>query len=323
MISQDSAPDHSGDEAIRARALRAIVANRVPGLHFPSHFLRIEWPEVAGDTARLTLADGPHCCDADGTVNISALGILADHALATPARVHAAPGARLATIHMHLQFTGTPVAGNLRAESRLLGRGEGAALRQSLSAATVYANGKPVCHARGEYVLLAPPPGVVLGPMPWERDGPPPAGPIGADDLDPHERAILKACDAALTKASPEAAFIQRLWGGIPHRTAQGARNRVAIGPHIGNRVGHVQGGILLGLAATSACSTAPPAMMLSNVSAWYIGPGRGTALKVRSRLVHAGRTMAVVRTEIKTADNEGVFLAVSHHIAGKRDEAL
>ena len=311
---------HSGDEAIRAHVLRAIAANRTPGLHFPGHFLGVEWREVAGGKARTALATGPHCRDADGAINIVALGIFTDNVLAAPSRTGAAPGARLATIHMQVQFTGAPVTGNLTAESRLLGRSEGAALQRSLSAATIFANGKPVCHGSGEFALLDPPPGVVLGPLPWERTDTPPAVPIGTADLEPHERTILKACDKALAKASPEAAFIQHFWGGIPHRTAQGASNRVAIGPHIGNRVGHVQGGILLGLAATSACAAAPAEMMLSNVSAWYISPGRGNALKVRSRLVHAGRTIAVVRTEIKTAGNERVIEVVSHHVARKRD---
>ena len=136
----------------------------------------------------------------------------------------------------------------------------------------------------------------------------------------PQERAILRACDAALAKASPQASFIQHLWGGVPRRTAHGASNRVAIGPHIGNRVGHVQGGALLGLAATTARAAAPAAMMLSNVSAWYISPGRGAALSIRSRVVHAGRTIAVVRTEIKTPAGERVLEALSHHVARKRD---
>ena len=59
--------------------------------------------------------------------------------------------------------------------------------------------------------------------------------------------------------------------------------------------------------------------MLLSNASAWYIGPGRGRALSVKSRVVHAGRTIAVVRTEIKTAAGERVLEVVSHHVARKR----
>ena len=313
-----SDPAQSNDQAILARVLRAIAGNRTAGLHFPGHFLDIEWREVGGGTARLSLADGPHCRDANGGVNIVALGIFVDNALAAPARFGAPPGARLGTIHLQLQFTGASATGDISAESRLLGRTEGAALQQSLSSATFLANGKSICHASDEFMLLDAPPGVTLAPLPWERKEPPRILPVDAGELELHERAILEACDAALANASPQASFIQHFWGGVPRRTAQGASNRVVIGPHIGNRVGHVQGGILFGIAATNACAAAPEAMMLSNASVWYISPGRGAALGVRSRVVHAGRTIVVVRTEIKTDAGDRVVEAVSHHVARK-----
>jgi acyl-coenzyme A thioesterase PaaI-like protein len=320
MIPKRSASIHVNDQTIRARVLQAIARNRIPGLHFAGYFLDIEWQEIAGDTARFAIPEGPHCRDANGAVNIAVLGILADNALAAPTRSGASPGARLGTIHLQLQFTGAPVTGDLSAESRLLGRSEGAALQKSLSSATFYANGKIICHGSGEFVVLDAPPGVTLAPRPWERAESPRIAPVDAGNLEPHELKILKACDVALAKASSQAAFIQHFWGGAPRRNAQGASNRVAIGPHIGNRIGHVQGGILFGLAATNACAAAPSAMMLSNASAWYISPGRGAALVIRSRVVHAGRTTAVVCTEIKTVGGERVLEAITHHVARKHD---
>ncbi|MCX5820936.1 MAG: PaaI family thioesterase [Deltaproteobacteria bacterium] len=109
--------------------------------------------------------------------------------------------------------------------------------------------------------------------------------------------------------------FLDIKWIDVTGGTA---RATLEDGPHIGNRVGHVQGGILLGLAATTACAAAPAAMMLSNVSAWYISPGRGDKLRIRSRILHTGRTTVVVRTEIKAAGGERVLEAVSHHVARK-----
>ncbi len=311
---------HFNDNAIRARVLQAIARNRVPGLHFAGHFLDIECQEIAGDTARFAIPDGPHCRDANGAVNIGALGILADNALAAPTRSGESPGARLGTVHLQLQFTGAPVTGDLCAKSRLLGRSEGAIMQRSLSSATFYANGISIAHGSGEFVLLDAPPGITLAPRPWERTGHPQTVPVDIGAFEPHERAILKACDAALAKASPQATFIQHFWGYVPRRNAQGASSRVEIGPHIGNRIGHVQGGILFGLAATNACAAAPSAMMLSNASAWYISPGRGAALLVRSHVVHTGRTIAVVRTEIKAAGGERVLEAVTQHVVSKRD---
>jgi len=319
MPSRPATAIHPDAQAIRARVLRGIAGNRVAGLHFPGYFLDFQWQEVAGETARMTLADGPHCRDASGEIDIAALAILADTALATTARLKVAPGVRLATIHLQLQFTGAPATGDISAAARLLGFSAGAALRQSLSSATLSANGTAVCHASGEFGVLDPPPGVTLAPLPWQHVEAPAPAPVDAGVLAAHERAILKACDAALAKASPQASFIRHFWGGVPQRTANGASNRVIIGPHLGNRVGHVQGGILFGIAAASAGAAAPATMMLSNVSAWYISPGHGRALAVKSRVVHAGRTVAVIRTEIKTTAGERVLEAVTHHVARKR----
>jgi len=199
---------HSNDPAIRARVLRAIAGNRFPGFHFPGHFLDIKWKDVAGGTARATLEDGPHCRNANGAMNMVALGILADQVLAAAVRTAAPSGVRLGTTHLHLQFTGAAAIGDIKATSLLLGNREGATLRQSLSSGTLYAQSKPICHAGGEFMLLDPPPGVTLGPLPWERE-PLSIVPVDIGQLEPHEGAILQACDAALAKAPPQASFIQ------------------------------------------------------------------------------------------------------------------
>ena len=309
-------PDATG---IRARVLRGIAGNRTPGLHFPGFFLDIKWPEVAREATRVAINDGPHCRDANGEMDVAALAILADTALATSTRVLVSPGARLATVHMQIQFSGEPATGEVSAKAQLLGFSSGSALRQSMTLATLHANGKPVCHASGEFVTLNPPPGVNHAPLPWQSTQAPAVPELAARDLDANERRILEACDAALAKASAQTSFIQHFWGGAPKRTANGAAMRVAIGPHLGNRVGHVQGGISFGMAAACACAAVPSTMMLSNMSAWYISPGHGKSLSVKSRVVHAGRSIAVVRTEIENATGERVLETVSHHVARKR----
>ena len=313
-------PPYPDAADIRAHVLRGIAGNRTPGLHFPGFFLDIQWPEVADKATRVTSADGPHCRDANSEMDIAALAIVADTALATSTRVLVSPGARLATLHMQIQFTGEPATGEITADAQLLGFSSGSALRQSMTLATLHANGKPVCHASGEFVTLNPPPGVTLAPLPWQRNPGQPPPPLDVTALDANERRILKACDAALAKASAQTSFIQHFWGGAPKHTAHGAAMRVAIGPHLGNRVGHVQGGISFGMAAACACAAVPATMMLSNVSAWYISPGHGKSLTVKSRVVHAGRSLAVVRTEVKNATGERVLETISHHVARKRD---
>jgi acyl-coenzyme A thioesterase PaaI-like protein len=169
---------------IRSQVLRGIAGNRVLGLHFPGYFLDMQWHEIAGQTARVSLPDGPHCRDASGEIDLSAVAILADTALATSTRLLISPGARLATIHMQIQFTGMPATGDISAQANLLGFSAGAALHQSLTSATLRANGKPLCHATGEFVLLDPPPGVKLAPLPWQRSKAKALTPLAVADLE-------------------------------------------------------------------------------------------------------------------------------------------
>ena len=308
-------------QAIRARVLRGIALNRNPGLHFAGHFLDFDWGRIENGSAGIAIADGPHSRDANGDVNIAALAVVVDMALSTTARHGIAPGARLATMRMQIQFTGAPVRGDINTAAQLVGFSTGLAVRQSLSTATIYANSVIIGHASGEFAALDPPRGVNLAPLPWQQAGLPRITAIDESELDQHEQSILDACDTALALASPQASFIQHFWSGVPKKTRDGASNRVAIGPHIGNRVGHVQGGISLGIAAANACAAAPAAMLLSNVSAWYISPGRGKALSIKSRVLHAGRTIAVVRTEIKNSDGERVLEVVTQHVARAQRE--
>jgi acyl-coenzyme A thioesterase PaaI-like protein len=59
--------------------------------------------------------------------------------------------------------------------------------------------------------------------------------------------------------------------------------------------------------------------MMLSNLSAFFLAPGHGAALAIRSHLLRAGRTLAVVRTEIRNADGERVLETISDHVATRK----
>ncbi len=298
--------------------MHGIAVHRYTPLHFPGHFLGLAWPKIDHDGVHMSIADGPHCRNADGTVDIAAVAILVDTALATCARPGLAVGARLATLRMDLRLTGAPMTGRIKTEARLLGFNSETGMRTSLSSATVHANNEIVAHASGEFAALDPPPGVALDPLPWEQKVPADMPPLSASDLAPDERPILQSCDTALTRAAVSDSFIQHFWGGIPKTTARGARNRIAIGPHLGNRVGYLQGGVSFGIAATCACAAVPATMTLASATAWFIGPGRGKTLLVNSRVVHAGRNMAVVRTELKASGGARILEVVTHHVARK-----
>ena len=82
------------------------------------------------------------------------------------------------------------------------------------------------------------------------------------------------------------------------------------------NRVGHAQGGVMVGMAVGCASATLPHPMRLTGVSSWFISPGEGERLRIRSRLLQRGRNVCVVRTEVSNADGRRVLEVVSSHAA-------
>lgn len=309
-------PNAPAAASIRRRVISALTANRLPGFHFPGYFLGLEWPRIGTDRLEETMPDGPHCRAADGSIALTAFSVLLDTALATAPRLKIKRGVRQATVHLHAQFTGQPLQGKLSAKSRLESFTTGGAVREALSSVTIHAGGKPVCHAMGSFVVLPAPAGVKLAPLPWQRKGRGRVVAFDEEGLESGERAIMKACDSALRRADRRHAFIEHFWSALPQASADGARCHVKIGPQHGNRVGHVQGGLLLGLAAVTAQAAAPRHPRLSAISAWFISPGQGRSLKIRSQRFHEGRSFAGIHTEVRNADGTRVLEVVSHHAA-------
>ena len=300
--------------AIRARVLAAIAANRAPGFHFPGYFLDVRWSAVAPERSHLTLTDVPWLRDHDGNIDLLALTVLADIALGTAARAEDRTGERLSTVHLQMQFTGVPSRGDVAADACLLGHAVGTALEQRLTAATLYAQDRPVCRASGEFVRLATPDGVALGPLPWQSRSSETTAPANEATLNHVERDIVRACDEHLAVPAHGERFLRRFWLGRAHGITD-ADYRIATGVHVGNRVGHVQGGILVGIAAIAASEVAPPGTGLSNISAWFVSPGQG-ALAASAQVLHAGRNTAVVRSLLRGDDGRTVLEAVTQHIA-------
>jgi acyl-coenzyme A thioesterase PaaI-like protein len=303
-------------DVIRRQVSLSLAANRAPGFHYPGFLLGLTWPRIGDNDLEEVMPDSPQARNVDGSSNLAAFCVLLDTALATASRLKAGGGVRQATVHLHAQFTGAPLRGELKGLARFDGYAPGAATRQSLTSGTFYAGSEAVCHASGTFVVLPPPPGVNLGPLPWQRGADAPASPIARSELKPDERAVMRACDSALKRAGEQRAFIEHFWGALPVATADGARCTVRIGAQHGNRVGHVQGGLSFGLGAITACAAAPNHPQLSAIAAWYISPGQGQALRIRSRRIHEGRSFAAVRTEIRNADGSRVLEVVSHHAA-------
>ncbi len=322
-------------DAIRVQVLRGIALNREPGYHFAGNFLDLSYDHVGIDYTALSVDVAPHCAEADGQLNLSGLAILADLTMAAAVRAGLAPHTRLATVTMTLQFTGAPRTGRLAGRGAMHGFVQGTAGRQGVSTLDIHGDAGLVCTGTGTFMMLKPPKGVELHPVPHRRRGENPTPEIAGGKLHPDEKKVLATADAVIAEVRAHGgSFIQRFWGvqakhvagaapqgdslraapqgdllrGAPQGDLlRGAQSTVTNGPHIGNRVGHVQGGILLGLATDNAMAALTPHWSLTALSAWYISPGEGRALKIKSRVVHHGRLIAVVRTEVTCRGKDGL----------------
>jgi acyl-coenzyme A thioesterase PaaI-like protein len=299
---------------IRDRVLRGIALNREPGLHFAGNFLDLSFDTASREAARASFVPGPHCEESDGQASIGAVAMLADMGLATSIRAQLSPETRLATVSMHLQFNGAPLAGPMEALGTFEGFLEGASGQQGLARVSLLAGGREAALGTGAFMVLKPPPGVMLHPVRPRGAAPP----LQEADLKRDERAILRLADAALAKADAKHSFIRNFWGYTPRPISGGASCTLKNGAHVGNRVGHVQGGLLAGLAAVTAAAALPSTWMLSAISTWFVSPGEGATLRAKSKVIHHGRLTAVVRTEILGPGRRRVLEAVTTHALRK-----
>ena len=300
------------EQRIRQRVLRAIALNRTPGYHFPGNFVDLSFDRVEHASARVSYET-----DAEFASDLGALSILADFALGTAIRTGLHPATRLGTISMTLELARTPHQGIVTADSRchgFVGAGDSRTGRGRVS----IEDGKgEIGYGSGAFMVLQPPPGVELHPVPHRRRGDAEPPVLHEHDLEPDELPILRRADEALERAAKaRQPFIRHFWGFLPEAEEGGASCVMPNGPHVGNRVGFVQGGILFGLAAATATAALPESWMLSTVSAAFISPGQGPALNARASVVHQGQRMAVIRTELTRSDGRRVLEAMSTHVA-------
>lgn len=292
---------------IRAQVMRGIALNREPGYHFAGNFLDLSYDHVGTDYTALSVDVAPHCAQADGQLGMAGFAILADLVMAAAVRAGLPSHTRLATVTMNLQFTGAPRTGRLDGRGAMLGFVEGAAGRQGVSTVQIGNAAGPVCTGTGTFMILKPPKGVELHPVPHRRRGENPTPEIPGGKLRPDEKKVIAIAEEALAQTQAHGgAFIDRFWSVDAKHSPGGAQSVVKNGPHIGNRVGHVQGGILLGLAADNAVAALTPHWQLTALSAWYISPGEGRSLRIGSKVVHHGRLVAVVRTEVTGKGRDG-----------------
>ncbi|WP_454689309.1 acyl-CoA thioesterase domain-containing protein [Achromobacter aloeverae] len=311
------------DHPILRRVLHAIHLGRAQGFHFPSNFLAISFDHVAPAGSVTTLKGAP--LRADGGVDPVGLDVLADLALAASVRSALQQAVRLATVNLQLQFTGAACDGPLRAVSHFHGFLRDTAGQQAVASVSVRSGEREIALGSGTFMVLDLPPGArvpVLSAIepPAEADWaglalPAPGG------LEESEAAIYAQALKALRTGGMEN-FSEAFWGFRTRASAQGASGTLRNGAHLGNRVGHVQGGVLLAFAQATAQAALPGDWPVSSVTAGFVSPGEGEQLRARSRIMHRGRTTAVVRTEITGVDRRRVLEVMTTHSLRKRETA-
>jgi acyl-coenzyme A thioesterase PaaI-like protein len=309
------------EERIRRQALVALAKNRVPGYHFPGHFLDLRCRRFEREGVVLAMPEQPHAVEPDGTVNFHALALLADMTLAACNRIFVPPTIRTATLEMHMTFTGLPPRGDMHCEARSEGFTPHATLQQAYCRGRLYASDEVIAHLSGTWVAPPIPGGGKLAPLPWERGSAGDEVPeLPEHELDAGERRVLHQVEAALLASRDGTGFLKRFWSEEAHHTATGSRGTYRIGMHTGNRVGHVQGGLLAAFAVATARAAVPRHALLTSLSSWFISPGEGRSLTSRSQVLQLGRNVAVVRTQVFGARRKRVFEAISSHAVPAHD---
>ena len=298
------------EERIRRRVLRAIALNRTPGYHFPGNFIDLSFDRVESAGARLTY-------ESEDEGDLGSLAVLADFALGTSIRAELDPATRLATVSMTLELAAMPRAGVVRAASRchgFVGEGDG---RMGRARVVLEDAGGEFGYGSGAFMVLKPPPGMALHPVPMRKRGDAEPPLLSERELAPDELRIVRQADEALERAAKTGQpFLRHFWGLLPQAAPGGASCVMPNGPHVGNRVGYVQGGILFALGAATAMAALPDTWTLSSTTAAFISPGQGPALKARASVLHQGQRVAVVRTEVLRSDGRRVLEVMSTHTA-------
>ncbi len=298
---------------IRQRVLQGIALNRTPGFHYVGNFLRPSFDHVSAQNVSMSLNVGPHNADRDGNVNFGALLVFADLAIAANVRAAHDRAARLATVNMHMHFTGAPMTGLIEAKTTVHGYLVDSLGRQGAGSISLTAGGQPVGFGTGAFMVLDPPKGVALYPMELRSAKDPEVPALAVEALEPDELLIWQRAEAAL-QSNENQSFVNRFFGFDTRAEDFGAVGELKNGAHVGNRVGHLQGGITMGLGMATAERALNKDWRVSAVSAWFISPGEGPVISARSTILHRGRLTAVVRTEITGLNNRRTMEMVTTH---------
>lgn len=259
-------------EACTRRVLQALHAARKPGWMFPAHFLDIFFEQPVADGAAVGLMHiGPHCLDSAGRVGKAALALLADVSMAAAVRSHEGRSVRIATLSMRLSFGVRPAAGRLRAVARVRMLPPGLAMTAAVTQVEILDDaGNICCSGEASFAALENRQQTPDHPLPTSSTL---TGCLHPDELDAPERAVWeRACaHAAHSKGAP--GFLDRFWSLPVPAPDDGAASAwsARLGQHNSNRVGHLQGGVLMGLLAGACIAATEGQYQLVDIAVQYL----------------------------------------------------
>ena len=295
----DGHPDGAEDR-VEAVAMEAVARTRTRGLHFYGHVLGMTVPPPADGPPRPYLAPDP--CITPGLVPPVAVAVAADLAMGSAVRAAVGAGRRLGTTSMTLHHLSPAVTAPVRTESSVVwldaDRRNGLA-RADLTDAT----GTPVGAAQGWFMALPAPEGVTLRLLPWELDELPAVPGLGPEDLREDERAAVDATLRAAERARAHGTSVSAELTALTWEdAAEGAsRGWLRIGPELGNRVGHVQGGALYGIGLAAAARVVGAGFEPADGSWQFLRPGDGELLVAEASVSRIGRKAAFASVRLTT----------------------
>ncbi len=301
--------------ALYQRVERSLLISREARLAFPTVFMGATGRPAGDGAAVMTFKNDATFADGTGQLDWCALCALVDAVLGAVSDMKTGPRVRPATARIDLQVTGAPAKADVSVDARFLAFSNTSRVRQSLVAASIKCGDALVGNASATCVLLDLPTGQTRAQWPWLSEDFDLA-PHDAITFDARELHALKACEQAEAAASGAHPFIEHFWCGIPSASEGTASLRVSVTPHFGNRLGHVQGGLLVGMAIKVASGAAGRDTRLSNISAYVLSPATGPVLDVHAHVVRQGRNLTLVQTRITGASGKPVLEATSQHVA-------
>lgn len=289
--------------------LRALNAARTPGWMFPAHLLDVFFEQqVSEDGAIALMHIGDHCRDASGRVSTAALSVLADVCMAAAVRGYVGKSVRVATVSMRLSFNQRPCKGRLRAVAKVQFLPTERAVATAVVAVRISDEEGGWC-VTGEatFAVLENKQGTAQHPLPTQSTL---TSTLDSRELSDEEQEVwnrARTCEAYGLGA------LESFWSlsaTCTEITGEGGQWTANIAKHNSNRVGHLQGGVLLGLLARASQGTAKTDFELGDIYVQYLDAVSGPQALIQSKALRLGRNTAFIYATMSSA--QGQLLATA-----------